>query len=290
MLLTRDALLKKATEQLSTRISNARLDASLLLAHCLSVPRALLIATGELPVPLDIQMQFESLCQRRSAGEPLAYLLGEKEFWSLPFYVTPDTLIPRPETELLVEYILARYGNDISKTVADIGTGSGAIALSIASERPNWQIVGTDISGSALTIACKNQKRLGYSNVSWLEGDIFTPLLGSTFDFILSNPPYIAENDPHLQGDGVRYEPKSALVAEDLGLALLYKIIQEAPQYLVSDGWLFLEHGHTQGALLQAHMKEREWSLVETLKDLNGQPRVTFGRKTGTISHAFSGA
>lgn len=250
-------------------------DCALLLALALDVPRAWLLAHAE-HRPHDAAVaRFESLLQRRLAGEPMAYLRGRQGFWSLELELTPDVLVPRPETERLVELTLACMAP--AGRLADLGTGSGAIALALASARQDWQIVATDRSAAALAVAAGNAARLGL-RVEFRHGDWLVPLAGERFDIIVSNPPYVAAHDACLEGDGVRREPRTALVAGDDGLADLAAIIAGSGPHLSPGGWLLLEHGAAQGDAVRALLTGAGFEAVATHADLAGRPRVTQGR------------
>lgn len=245
-----------------------------LLTLALGVSRAWLLGHGEAPLAADAHARFETLLARRLAGEPLAYLRGRHGFWSLQLEVTPDVLVPRPETERLVELALERMG--VHGRLADLGTGSGAIALALASERPQWQIVATDRSAAALAVAARNGARLGLP-VDWRIGAWLAPLAGERVDLIVSNPPYIAPDDPCLDGDGVRREPHSALVAGTDGLADLAAIAGAAPAHLSAGGWLLLEHGAGQATAVRDLLAQAGFVDVASHTDLAGHPRVTLG-------------
>jgi release factor glutamine methyltransferase len=250
-------------------------DCGHLLALALSVPRTWLLTHGDRTLDAVAMQRFEALLARRLAGEPMAYLRGTQGFWTLELKVTPDVLVPRPETELLVELALARMGE--CGALVDLGTGSGAIALALKSERPGWQIAATDRSAAALTVATRNAARLGLA-VEFLHGDWYTPLAGRRFDVIVSNPPYVAPDDPCLVADGLRHEPRTALAAADAGLADLAVITAGAAVHLLPGGWLLLEHGATQGEAVRARLTAEGFTAVETLADLAGHPRVTLGQ------------
>lgn len=256
------------------------LDAEVLLAHVLGVSRAYLRTWPEKILTEQQKHIFESLLLRCQAGEPLAYLTGTKEFWSLPLIVSKDVLIPRPETECLVQLVLDKVNNRQSIRVLDLGTGSGAIALALAVERPQWQITGVDRSIAALKIAALNAKNLAICNVEFIHSDWFSRFVSGemVFDVVVGNPPYINPNDIHLNGD-IRFEPKEALISTPDGLQDLQKIILEAPHYLVSKGCLFLEHGFDQGDTIKKSMTSRGFIEVLTYKDLSLLERVTLGRK-----------
>ena len=256
----------------------AAADGPLLLAHLLDKPVTWIYAHPEEAVSAPQAERFRQLLARRGAGEPLAYLTGEKDFWSLTLKVTPATLVPRPETELLVEVGLELGDGDEGITILDLGTGSGAIALAIAHERPQWRITATDLSAEALAVAKENARKLGLKNLRFLQGRWYEPLpADARFQLILSNPPYVAENDPHLQGDGVRHEPRAALAAGPEGLDDLITIIRGAPAHLERGGWLAVEHGAEQGRAVRALFQEAGFEKVETRRDLAGRDRVTLG-------------
>jgi release factor glutamine methyltransferase len=246
-----------------------------LLALALAVPRSWLLTHGGRALDAAAMQRFEALLARRIAGEPMAYLRGTQGFWTLELEVTPDVLVPRPETELLVELTLARMGEH--GALVDLGTGSGAIALALKSERPGWQITATDRSAAALAVATRNAARLGL-DVECLHGDWYAPLAGRRFDVIVSNPPYVAPDDPCLAGDGLRHEPRTALAAAEAGLADLAVIVAGAAAHLLPGGWLLLEHGTTQGESVRALLTQAGFTAVETHTDLAGHPRVTLGQ------------
>lgn len=263
--------------------AETRLDIEVLLAHVLSVSRAYLLAFSERELTLQEASAIQALLQRYAEGEPVAYLTGHKEFWSLDFVVTPATLIPRPETELLVELALAKISGE-NKLVADLGTGSGAIALALAHEQPSWEIHATDASLEALAIAKLNAERFSRKNVIFHYGKWCAALPNKKFDLIVSNPPYIAPHDPHLQQGALRYEPISALMAEENGLQDLRDIISQAKSYLSQAGYLMLEHGFDQGAAVRGLFKIEGYQQISTYKDLAGLERVTLGRVPDAIS------
>ena len=253
-------------------------DADLLLAHVLQRPRSWLFAhTGD-AVDAEAARRFDALLQRRTGGEPVAYLVGSQGFWTLDLGVGPATLIPRPETELLVELALARLPADAASSVADLGTGSGAIALAIASARPQARVVATDASAAALDVARRNATRNGIGDVEFRRGDWCAPLAGERFDLVASNPPYIAEGDPHLDEGDLRFEPPSALSSGADGLDAIRRIVRDAPEHLHPGGWLLLEHGWEQGEAVRALLAEAGFVDVETARDLEDRDRVTLGR------------
>lgn len=245
-----------------------RADADILLAFVLGCTRAQL-ALKPTPTPTQ-QTRYETLLARRTHGEPVAYLTGEKEFWSLTLKVTPDVLIPRPETELLVEWALQFAPH----RVADLGTGSGAIALALAKELPQARIYATDISDAALAVAKNNAEILALRNLEFLSGSFLEPLDG-TLDVIVSNPPYVAEHDPHLPA--LRHEPVLALVSGVDGLDAIREITRRAPDKLKAGGWLLLEHGAEQGAAVRELLKQAGFTRIETRRDLAGHERVSAG-------------
>lgn len=253
-------------------------DAEHLLMHALRRDRTWLFAHASDPLPAEALQRYQTLVARRAQGEPVAYLLGRRGFWTLQLETTPAVLIPRPETELLVEQALARIPTDRDVRVADLGTGSGAIALSIATERPRTQVVATDISDEALAVACANADTHEIGNVEFRRGDWLSPLTGERFDLIASNPPYIAADDPHLRQGDLRFEPPGALASGSDGLDAIRVIVRDAPTHLVPGGWLLLEHGWEQGEAVQGLLQAAGFVEVTTVRDLEGRDRVTLGR------------
>ena len=272
------SILNQAISQLSVESDSPVLDVELLLAHALGKPRIYLHTWPEREVPKDIQAQFETLLARRTMGEPIAYLLGTQEFWSLTLSVTPDTLIPRPETELLVEQALTHIADDDAAKLLDLGTGSGAIALAIAKERPRCQVLAADSSQKALAIASTNAKTLQLNNVEFILSNWFEAIPTQTFDLIVSNPPYIAQDDPHLKLGDVRFEPDTALVSGPDGLNDIRQLIQQAPAYLNKGGWLLLEHGYDQADAVCALLTAAGFVNICDYQDLGGQARVAVGQ------------
>jgi release factor glutamine methyltransferase len=266
------ALLRQARD----RIDPA--DAELLLAHALGRSRTWLLAHADDAIAPGDAARFEALVERRAAGEPVAYLTGSRGFWTLDLAVTPATLVPRPETELLVELALARIPADADARIADLGTGSGAIALAIAKERPRCRVVATDASGDALDVARGNATRNGIGNVEFRHGDWCAPLVGDSFELIAGNPPYIAEGDPHLDEGDLRFEPATALSSGNDGLDAIRAIVRNAPAYLCAGGWLLLEHGWEQGEAVRALLRDAGFVDVATERDLEGRDRVSLGR------------
>lgn len=255
-----------------------RLDAEVLLALALGKPRSFLHSRPEQELTNEQSRVFDGLLARRLAGEPLAYLTGEREFWSLPLRVNEHTLIPRPETETLVEKALDRIPIDSDTHVLDLGTGSGAIALAIASERPLAKVTATDVSKNALTIARQNAINLNIDNIEWLAGDWFAPLAGHLFDVIVSNPPYVAEGDPHLEQGDLPAEPRIALVASGDGLAAIRAIAKSARKRLNRHGWLLIEHGYDQAPAVAGILSKAQYDSIHCHKDASGIVRVTEGR------------
>ena len=270
---------REATHLLADTSDSARLDAELLIAHILNIPRSRFISEPELELNGQQLNKIQKLLTRRAAGEPVAYLLGCKHFWDLELKVSPDVLIPRPDTELLVETALTLYPAEASIKVLDLGTGSGAIALAIAKARPHWHVCATDESQAALAIAIENAEHLHLHNVTLLQSHWFDQLgENKKYDLIISNPPYVPDNDPHLLEGDVRFEPQQALVAGADGLDAIRYLIPQSKQYLQSDGWLMLEHGYDQGERVRELFVEQGYVQVQQRKDLGGHVRVTLGR------------
>jgi release factor glutamine methyltransferase len=256
----------------------AGLDAEVLLAHVLELPRARLRSHPETDVAPARAQVFLELLERRAAGEPLAYLTGRREFWSLELAVTPAVLIPRPETELLVErtLVLAREGES---RVADLGTGSGAIALALAHERPAWRVVATDVSPAALAVARANAAALGLTRIEFLAGSWFEPLADRRFEVIVSNPPYVAADDPALADPALACEPPLALTPGLDALGHLRILARGAGAHLAPGGWLLLEHGATQGPSVRAELVAAGFAHVRSHPDLAGHERMTEGQR-----------
>jgi release factor glutamine methyltransferase len=276
---TVESALKAAIVQLQEgENTSPSIDAAVLLCHTLDKPRSYLLTWPEKHLTLEQEQHFNELLTRRLTGEPVAYIVGEREFWSLPLKVSPSTLIPRPDTERLVEVALDKT---LGKTgdILDLGTGTGAIALALASEMPNRNVTGIDLRSEAQQLASENAERLKITNTTFLNGSWFEPLPeNSRFSLIVSNPPYIEKDDPHLfQGD-VRFEPITALVAEEKGLADIKHIADNARHYLEADGWLAFEHGYDQGDAVREIMQALGYLDVMTEKDYGGNDRVTLGR------------
>ncbi|MEQ6887519.1 peptide chain release factor N(5)-glutamine methyltransferase [Halomonas sp. CS7] len=275
-----DHLLARAVARLAAAGSpSARLDAEVLLCHALGVDRTWLFTWGDRQAPTVERARFEALVAARAQGQPVAYLTGEREFWGLALATSPHTLIPRPDTECLVEAALARAVRPEGRLL-DLGTGTGAIALAFASERPGWSALGVDIRPEAVDLARHNAARLGIANAAFRESDWFAALIdGERFDLVVSNPPYIAVDDPHLAQGDVRFEPHSALVAADGGLSDLRHLVYEAGRHLLPGGWLLLEHGHDQAEAVRAVLEAAGYVEVASRVDLGGHPRVSQGRR-----------
>jgi release factor glutamine methyltransferase len=267
------SLLAQATERLGERA-----DAELLLLHVVKKPRSWLFTHADDVPDMDVQTAYANLIERRSSGEPVAYITGRRGFWSLDLEVTPATLIPRPETELLVELALQRMPLDAVCSVVDLGTGSGAIALAIARERPHASVIATDASAAALDVARRNAQRHAIGNVAFLHGDWLTPLAGRPFDLIVSNPPYIEAADPHLGQGDLRFEPPGALAAGPDGLDDIRRIVLDARAHLRPDGWLLFEHGWNQGDAVRKLLVDAGYAEVFTAKDLEHRDRISGGR------------
>jgi release factor glutamine methyltransferase len=275
------------------RLAGDATEAQRLLAAMLGRTRGWLLAHDQHALAADERSRYGEWIARRARGEPFAYITGEREFWSLPLRVTADVLVPRPETELLVERALALFpqptgsaptggapaGNEPALRVADLGTGSGAIALALAHERPDWQVTATDRSGAALEVARSNAQRLGLGRVRFLQGEWLAPLAGERLDLLVSNPPYIAADDPALADPALRHEPIGALCSGPDGLEALRAIIAAAPGHLRPGGWLLLEHGASQQEPVRALFASQGWTRVRCHADLAGKPRVSEARR-----------
>lgn len=254
-----------------------RRDAEILLLHVLQRPRTYLFSHPDDVLPEELRACFDALLERRVGGEPVAYLTGGRDFWSLSLRVNEATLIPRPDTELLVETVLALPVQGTVQRVADLGTGSGAIALSLAVERPQWQLVAVDRSEAALAVARSNAELNHIRNVEFLPSDWCANLSGK-FSVIVSNPPYIAEHDPHLAEGDVRFEPRTALVSGPDGLDDIRRLLLQVPSCLEAGGWFWLEHGYDQGESVRDLFCAHGFQQVETRRDLGGNERITGGR------------
>lgn len=275
------SLLREVVTTATARLpgDEARHEAEALLLHVLQRPRSWLFAHATDPVSDEDAAAFEALLERRIAGEPVAYLTGCRSFWTLQLAVDASTLIPRPETELLVELALARLPAGHAVRIADLGTGSGAIALALASERPLAQVIATDASAGALAVAARNAEQHGLDNVHVVAGaeDWYAPLQGQAFDLIASNPPYIASDDPHLSRGDLRFEPATALASGSDGLDDIRRLAAGAPAHLLPGGWLLLEHGWAQGEAIRLLLEAAGLEQVHTVQDLEQRDRVTLG-------------
>ncbi|POD74549.1 protein-(glutamine-N5) methyltransferase, release factor-specific [Pseudomonas syringae group genomosp. 3] len=257
----------------------ARLDIELLLAAALGKPRSFLHTWPERIVSTEAAVAFAGYLQRRRTGEPVAYILGQQGFWKLDLEVAPHTLIPRPETEMLVEAALELVPAFAPAQVLDLGTGTGAIALALANDRQQWKVTAVDRVPEAVALAERNRQRLQLDNAQVLNSHWFSALEGRQFDLIISNPPYIADADPHLSAGDVRFEPTSALTAGSDGLDDLRMIIADAPAHLNADGWLLLEHGYDQGPAVRELLIRHGFERIQTRRDLGEHERITFGCK-----------
>lgn len=275
---TTRALLDRGARSL--RGDEPRMEAEMLLIRVLGFSRAWLVAHSDDEIDEAHRAAFDALIARRARGEPVAYLTGTRGFHALELRVTPDVLVPRPETELLVDLALARIPVDAECRIADLGTGSGAIALAIARARPNARALATDASDRALAVARENARHLGLTNVEFAQGDWCVALAEARdLDLIVSNPPYIAENDPHLRQGDLRFEPHAALASGADGLDAIRSIVRDARAHLRKGGWLLLEHGFEQGAAVRLLLEQSGYREVFTERDLEGRERVSGARK-----------
>jgi release factor glutamine methyltransferase len=272
------SVLKNAAAELSSSSTSAQLDAEILLSHVLKKNRSYLYAHNDESLTDSEIQSFQNLLKKRKSGKPIAYLIGMKEFWSLELNVDENVLIPRPETELLIEICLEKLDKNTKLKIADLGTGSGAIALALAYERPAWQIFACDNSEKALEIAKQNAKKFNLHNVNFFLGSWFNAFSKTQkFDAIISNPPYIQDKDPHLTKGDVKHEPKSALISGESGLDDLSAIITEAKNHLNTNGIILVEHGYNQATSVQKIMQENGFSNIKTYKDLAKLDRITIG-------------
>ncbi len=269
--------LAEATARLRPLSDSARLDAEILMAMALDVSRSYLFTHPEDSLDPAAVGRYAAFLERRCSGEPMAYITGEKEFWSLPLMVSPATLVPRPETELLVERALREVPRRAPFRVLDLGTGSGAIALAIAKNCSNSDVVATDVSAGALAVAQQNARQLEVANIEFLQGDWTEPVTGQNFDLIVSNPPYVNSDDPALQQ--LQYEPLQALAAGADGLDAIRRISRGCLSLLTAGQLLMLEHGARQEAGVAVILAEDGWTVVECLSDLAGRPRVTVAQR-----------
>ncbi|PHM65771.1 putative methyltransferase [Xenorhabdus stockiae] len=288
--------LQYAAAQLSDNLpagSSPKREAEILLGHVTGRSRTYLIAFSETSISGEESLQLDGLLARRLKGEPIAYIVGEKEFWSLPLAVSPATLIPRPDTECLVEKALELLPETPAQ-ILDLGTGTGAIALALATERRNCHVTGVDINPEAVILAKNNVEKINIGkvngqeaihNVNFLQSEWFSAVGDRQFDMIVSNPPYIDENDPHLKEGDVRFEPATALIAAQNGLADLQAIVEQARHFLLPNGWLLLEHGWKQGAVVRNLFLEKGYHQIATFQDYGGNERITVGRWNKNETH-----
>lgn len=278
--------IKSALRYASTRLAESsptpQLDAEILLLHIIQKNRSYLYAHSEQVLENTQHKQFDTLISKRLKGLPIAYLTNEREFWSLPLYVTPDTLIPRPETELLVELALSHVGTHSSCSVLELGTGTGAISIALATEKPPWHITATDLSQPALLIAQKNASRHKTQNITFVHSHWFENIPAQAFDLIISNPPYLAEQDPHQYEGDLRFEPKQALVSGKDGFEDLMHIIHISRNYLKPSGLLLLEHGYNQGQAVTSALSQASYKNIQCWQDAAGLDRVSGGFMTST--------
>jgi release factor glutamine methyltransferase len=278
-MVTIGAALRRTQHELEVTSPTPRLDAEVLVMHVCGIGRGELITRHETALTGEQQNKLEALLERRKHGKPLAYLTGTREFWSMELNVTPATLIPRPETELLVEKALEPIPRDAEWIIADLGTGSGAIALAIAKERLRCHVTATDNSPAALEVAISNAKKFDLTNIEFRAGDWLAPLVGATFDMLVSNPPYIRAGDPHLKQGDVRFEPPTALVSGADGLDAIRHIALHAREFLKPDGWLLFEHGWDQAVAVGELLRQHGYRDMVCHRDLAGHARVTACRR-----------
>ncbi|AEG02194.1 peptide chain release factor N(5)-glutamine methyltransferase [Methylomonas methanica] len=271
------SLLDRASVQLSGISDSARLDAEVLLCHCLGKQRSFLRAWPERQLDAVHVEQFQQLLEQRRQGTPIAYLTGEREFWSRTFKVTPEVLIPRPDSELLIELSLSLLPAKQACKIIDLGTGSGILAVTLAAERPMAEVMATDISIAALNVAKQNAEHFAVGNLCFVESHWFDAVTDSDFDLVVSNPPYIAGDDPHLQQGDLRFEPETALISGEAGLKDIRLLAEQAREHLKPHGQLLIEHGYQQAQDVQSILNQLNYRQVGTHQDLSGNPRVTSG-------------
>ena len=271
---TLEQAIAAGADLLALSSESAKLDAQVLLLHILQKPRSYLFTWPEHALSDEQQSQFNVFIQRRLKGEPVAHITGLREFWSLSLEVNATTLIPRPDTETLVEQAL-EIALPATAKVLDLGTGTGAIALALGSEMPNWQITAVDRVSDAVALATRNQQRLAINNVHVKQSNWFSELHGEKFNLIVTNPPYIESSDIHLNQGDVRFEPLSALVADDCGMSDIKQIITQSRDYLLSSGYLLIEHGFEQGEAVRHFFEKMAFVNIKTVKDLGNNDRVT---------------
>lgn len=271
--------LQQASQDLTESSPTARLDAQILLTHVLQCNTAHLAAWPEKVLNEEQTSQYLQLIQQRKKGLPVAYLTGSREFWSLNFAVNNSTLIPRPETETLIEYILDKFSDREKIKLLDMGTGTGAIAITIATEKPGWEIVASERVAEALKLARGNSNSHQTNNISFIQSNWFNNIKDNDFDIIVSNPPYIAKDDPHLQAGDVRFEPQSALSAGTAGMDDIQHLCLHAKNHLKNNAWLIIEHGYNQSQLVTACFAKNGFTQIEQKQDLSGHIRMTAGKK-----------
>jgi release factor glutamine methyltransferase len=271
------SVLTEASSTLKLISDSALLDAEILLCQVLNQPRSHLRAWPDKPLQPEQLIAFQALLTQRQQGTPIAYITGNREFWSRDFLVSPDVLIPRPDTELLIELSLQLLPTTEPVEIIDLGTGSGIIAITLATELPRAQVSATDLSLAALQIARLNADKHHVCNIDFYHSNWFIDIPETKFNLIISNPPYIAEDDTHLQQGDVRFEPQTALTAPEQGLADIKIIADSARSHLKSGGHLLIEHGYNQQQQVQNLFRTMHYDKVQTYKDLSGQPRVTYG-------------
>ena len=275
--------LRQASKDLSATSPSAMLDAQVLLTHVLQCNTAHLAAWPEKALNVEQQADYLQLVDQRRQGEPVAHLTGSREFWSLDFSVDNSTLIPRPETETLVEYVLDNFASREKLKLLDMGTGTGAIAISIGKEKPGWDIVASDISEQALKLARQNSSEHDTVNVTLIQSDWFANIDQGNFDIIISNPPYIASDDPHLTQGDVRFEPAGALSSGAIGMDDIEHICSQAKEYLLKNGWLIVEHGYNQKQLVADCFCRNGFTEITQQLDLSGHTRMTAGKNSTTM-------
>ncbi len=271
--------LQQASQTLSATSKYALLDAQILLSNILQCNSAHLAAWPEKNLDKTQTLRYLKLIQQRQGGMPVAHLTGQREFWSLNFNVNNSTLIPRPETETLVEFILEKFSGNKNLKLLDMGTGTGAIAISIAKEKPEWEILASDIYKQALKLAAQNSEQHQTKNTTLIHSDWFSNITEQNFDVIVSNPPYIAEDDPHLKKGDIRFEPQSALTSGEAGMDDIEHICSQANKHLVNSGWLVIEHGYNQKQLVADCFTKNDYTQITHKKDLSGHTRMTAGKK-----------
>lgn len=254
------------------------LDAQILLTHATGYERTHIVAWPEKDLDNEQQKSFMDLVRRRATGTPIAHITGRREFWSLDFETDDSTLIPRPETETLVEFILSKFADKPHRDLLDMGTGTGAIAIALATEKPQWSITGSDISQAAIELAMRNSARHDTVNTRFIHSDWFQRFDAQRFDIIISNPPYIAEDDPHLMQGDLRFEPRTALTSGTDGMTAIEHLCSHAGQYLNDGGWLVIEHGFDQQQRVADCFHANGFAAIETAEDLSGHTRMTAGK------------